>query len=157
MKRRKRRSKRMKVMHLWDGSEVAKAVPYLRSVLASLREHWLDVLNAQRRLDLAAPLKKPAKCQQILAEESRKDERQRAQDRFEDALKELNGIDVFLLDPVLGLALIPFRKGDELAWFIFEQFAPHGVIGWRNHDDPIEECRPLNLLQEAAVGEPVPN
>ena len=49
MKRRRERSKPMRVMRLWSWSEVAKAVPYLRSIVGSLREHWLDV---GRRVDV---------------------------------------------------------------------------------------------------------
>lgn len=150
MKRRER-SGRMRVMHLWDWSEATKAVPYLHSVIGSLREHWLEVLTAKRQLDKSSTRKAPAKRQQLVEENMRRDEAQRAQDRFEDALEELNRIDVFLIDPVCGLGLIPFRKEDDLAWYVFDHFAPRGVVGWRYHDDPIEECRPLNLLHDAVA------
>lgn len=147
MRRRKEKTERMRVLHLWNSSEVTKAAAYLRSVIGSLREHWLEVLAAQRRLD-QEPEKAGMKCAQILEQESRNDERQRAQARFDDALEELNKLDVFLLDPVQGLALVPFRKEDDLAWFIFDHFSTDGVIGWRYHADPIEECRSLSLLVE---------
>jgi hypothetical protein len=143
MKRRKK-SKQVRTLRLWDWAEVVKAAPYLRSVLGSLREHWLDVLNAERRLEKAdqhaAPLKRP----QLLQRQTFEQEHERAQVKFDDALEELNGLEVYLLDPVQGLALIPFRKGDELAWYIFDHFATDGVIGWRFHQDPIDECRPLD-------------
>ncbi len=58
-------------------------------------------------------------------------------------------IDVYLLDPVRGVALIPFRKEDDLAWYVFDQFCAGGLSGWRFHNDPLEECRPL-----AAEGPP---
>ena len=74
-----------------------------------------------------------------------------AQAKFDDALVELNAIDVFLLDPVQGLALIPFRKEDDLAWYVFDYFTPRGLIGWRYHHDPIEECRPLETQEKTAV------
>ena len=157
MKSRRKRSKRMKVLHLWSWSEAMKAVPYLHSIVGSLREHWLDVLNAQRKLDLADRLKKPAKRQQILEREMLEDDLERGQEKFNDALHELNGIDVFLLEPVRGLALIPFRKEDDLAWYVFDHFAPPGVVGWRYHNDAIEECKPLSLLPGAIIGDPVKN
>ena len=149
MKRRRKRPKSMRVMHLWSFSEVTKAVPYLRSITSSLREHWLDVLTTQRQLDRATQTKSPAKREQILEEETRKDERQRAQNKFEEALEELNRIDVFLLDPVRGTALLPFRKEDDLAWYVFDLFTSAGLVGWRLHNDPIDECRPLQVLQDA--------
>ena len=39
----------------------------------------------------------------------------------------------------------------------FDQFAVRGLIGWRYHHDPIEECRPLSLLQEPVASDPVSN
>jgi hypothetical protein len=155
MKPRRKRSGRMQVMRLWDWSEVTKAVPYIRSVIASLREHWLEVLNFQSQLDRSAKRKAPAKRQQLLEKETRQDERRRAQAKFDDALEELNRVDAFLLDPVKGLALIPFRKEDDRAWYVFDHFASRGLIGWRHDNDPIEACRPLSLLHEAAVDDAV--
>jgi len=156
MKPRRERSKRMRALRLWSWSEVTKAVAYLHSVIGSLREHWLEVLRAQRQIDLASKQNSPANRQQIIDEASRADERQRAQTKFDDALEELNGIDVFLLDPVKGSALIPFRKEDDLAWYVFDHFAKPGVIGWRYHQDPIEECRPLETPVEATIDDSVP-
>lgn len=148
MKRRER-NERMRVMHLWDWSEVVKAVPYLHSVIGSLREHWLDVLTVQRHLDRAAAQPGLAKRQQMIEMQGHQDERQRAQAKFDDALGELNEIDVFLLDPVRGLALIPFRKEDDLAWYVFDHHSSRGVIGWRFHNDPMDECRPLETTPAA--------
>jgi hypothetical protein len=141
----------MRVMRLWDWSGATKAAPYLHSVIESLREYWLEVLNAERRLQLSTKRKAPARRQQWLDERALQDERQRAQTKFEDALEELNRLDVVLLDPVQGLALIPFRKEDELAWYVFDHFADLGLIGWRYHNDPIEGCRPLESVKSAAV------
>jgi Uncharacterized conserved protein (DUF2203) len=151
MKPRKKKSERMRALRLWSWSEVTKAAPYLRSVIGSLREHWLEVLAAQRRLDKSTQQKSPLSRAQMIEHEARKDERQRAQDKFDDALEELNRVEVFLLDPVQGMALIPFRKEDDLAWYFFDHFSADGVIGWRYHHDPIEECRPLSLLTEVVV------
>ena len=154
MKPRRKRSKRARTIRLWKKTEAFKAVPYLRSIIGSLREHWLEVLTAERQIDLATQLKKPVKRQQLLEQEKQGDELHRAREKFNDALDELNRLDVFLLEPVRGLALMPFRKQDDLAWYIVDQFAPSGLIGWRKNDDPIEECRPLELLDDAAVGQP---
>ena len=155
MKPRRERSRRVRVMHLWDWTEVTKAVPYLHSVVGSLREHWLEVLNVQRQLSRSAKPKLQGKREQLLEAETQQDERRRAQGKFDDALEELSRIDVFLLDPVKGLVLIPFRKDDDLAWYVFDRFARDGLIGWRNHNDPIGECRPLSLLHEKAVTDAV--
>lgn len=146
MKNRKEKTNRLRALRLWDWNEVLNAVPYLHSVIGSLREHWLEVLAAERQLD-RLPKTGPEKRDQIIARQTGQDERQRAQTKFDDALEELNAVDVFLLDAVQGLALIPFRKEDDLAWYVFDHFAADGVIGWRYHHDPIEECRSLKLLE----------
>lgn len=151
MKRRKGRSKQMQIMHLWNRSDAVKAVPYLRSIIASLRENWLEVLNLKRRLRLATQKKSAPNRQQILDQETQEDDLHRAQTQFDDALEELNRIDVFLLDPVRGSALIPFRKTDDLAWYVFDLYAKIGLVGWRLHNDPMEECRPLSKLDDAAI------
>ncbi|MSQ97166.1 MAG: DUF2203 family protein [Gemmataceae bacterium] len=148
MKRRQEKLDRTRVLRLWTLNETTKAAPYLHSVIGSLREHWLEVLAAQRRLDRAPDQPASVKRTQIIEHQAREDERQRAQADFNDALDELNKIDIFLLDPVQGLALIPFRKGDDLAWFVFNHFSAEGTIGWRCHDDPIEKCRTLSALEK---------
>ncbi len=155
MKRRHRNKKRpVRVIRLWAKEDVEKAVPYLRSVVGSLREHWLAVQSLQREAALLG--RRPAKTRdQILAETSVQENSARAEQRFEDALSELTKIDVFLLDPVQGLALIPFRKEDELAWFVFDNFDKRGLVGWRLHQDALEECRPLKQLDEPVATDSV--
>jgi hypothetical protein len=148
MKRREQ-SNPLHVFHLWDWREVTKAIPYLHSVIDSLREHWLELRHCDRLLERSSRRKEPRKRLEILEETDRAADRARAQTEFEDALAELNRVDAYLLDPAKGLALIPFRKEDDLAWYVFDHFTPRGVIGWRYHSDPIEECRPLTAEPEA--------
>jgi hypothetical protein len=62
---------------------------------------------------------------------------------LEETFDELKAIDVDCLDPAQGLALIPFGKGDELAWYVFDLFSPQGLEAWRFHGDPLEKRRPL--------------
>jgi hypothetical protein len=62
---------------------------------------------------------------------------------LEEAFDELKAIEVYCLDPVQGLALIPFGKGDALAWYVFNLFSPLGLEAWRFHADPLEMRRPL--------------
>ena len=153
MKPRRDRSKHMQVMHLWTWNEVAKAIPYLRSITGSLREHWLDMLHAQRDIDRAAKAKGRPGTQQLLQDQRRFAEREDARAQFNDALDELHGVEAYLLDPVQGTAVMPFRKEDELAWYLFDHFAPPGVIGWRYQNDAESECRPLNVLKDASVND----
>lgn len=151
MKPQRERTNRMQVMHLWTWDQVVKAVPYLRSITGSLREHWLDMHRAQRDLDRSAKNKAESKTRHLVHSQHRLEERDRARGQFEAALDELHGVEAYLIDPVQGTAVMPFRKEDDLAWYVFDHFAPRGVIGWRYEKDPVEECRPLNLLSETSA------
>ena len=151
MKPSKDKANRMHVMHLWSWDEVVKAIPYMTSIVGSLREHWLDVLTAERAIDKAADQHGPATRKQMIDQQTHQDEKQRAQVKFDDALEELTKMDVFLLDPIRGLALIPHRHDDELAWYIFDHFTPRGCIGWRYHSDPMDQCRPLETETTADI------
>ena len=66
-----------------------------------------------------------------------------AEDHFNEALRDLQALDVHCLDPAKGMALIPFGQGDDLAWFLFDLFAPQGLVGWRFDADPPETRRLL--------------
>jgi len=151
MKRRHRNKKRpMRVIRLWSRPEAEKVIPYLRSVVGSLREHWLDMQSADR--DTARIARSPGRPDRarILADESARASKTVARDRFEDALSELSKLDIFLLDPVNGVALIPFGKDDDLAWFVYDQFDEQGLAGWRFHEDAMEQRRPLDQLDGPA-------
>jgi hypothetical protein len=62
---------------------------------------------------------------------------------FEEALEELRELSTVCLDPAAGLALLPFGQGEDLAWFVFDLFAPRGLVAWRLQSDPLEARRPL--------------
>ncbi len=144
----KRKSKRVRVMRLWDWKEAKGAIPYLRSILASLREHWLDARSAQITLDRHISDSSPRSTQKLLREKACQDELSRSQDKFDTALEELAQIDAYLLDPVNGVALMPFRMKDDLAWYYIDLFEPEVFAGWRFHDDPLDVCRPIELVQD---------
>lgn len=144
MKRRRNKEKRaMRALRLWTYDEASRAVPYLRSVVGSLREHWLEAQRQRRASELLASRPGRADRQRLLTGADLHNRQENAENRFNEALEELMRIDVYLLDPVKGVALIPFRKDDDLAWYVFDQFSTPGLSGWRFHDDPLEECRPL--------------
>src|SRR5262245_17710521 len=112
------------VLRLWTHAEAVQALPYLRAVVRSLREHWLHLQQVRlqvRRLD-ARPGRPDRQAMISRAEAAR--DAGRAEDQFNEAESEMEALDVYCLDPAKGLALIPFRQGDDLAWFVFDLFAP---------------------------------
>jgi hypothetical protein len=130
-------------LRLWTYAEAVKALPYLRSIVRSLRERKLEARQVRlqvRRLD-ARPGRPDRQSLILRAEAAR--EAELAADHFDEALRELEALDISCLDPAKGLALIPFRQGDDLAWFVFDLFAPQGLDGWRFHTDSLETRRSL--------------
>ncbi|MCI0684214.1 MAG: DUF2203 family protein [Gemmataceae bacterium] len=145
MKRRRgRRTKRgtLRAIRLWTYADAVKALPYLRSLTNSLREHWLELQSRQLAAKRLHDVRKPTRRDMIALEETLSDVRQ-SEDKFESALEEMMRQDVFLLDPVQGLALVPFQSGDELAWYVLDVFAEDPLTTWRFHKDPLETRRPV--------------
>jgi len=146
MKRnRKRKRREMRVIRLWTYPQANKALPYLHSITGSLREHWLEAqdkrLHVNRLHDALGRLDRG----KILAEELAQEEKSQAEDRFAEDLQELMGLDVYLLDPVRGLAFIPFQKDSDLAWFVYDHF-DDDLKTWRFHQDPLDMRRPIQEL-----------
>jgi hypothetical protein len=111
--------------------------------MGSLREHWLETQSKRRDTERLESRPGRLDRSRILATEALKADQEEAECHFNEALQELLSMDVYLLDPVRGVALIPFRKDDDLAWYVFDQFNKEGLTGWRYHNDPLEQCRPL--------------
>jgi hypothetical protein len=128
---------------LWNYAAALKAVPYFRAVVRSLREHWLQAQGARRQIErLDARPGRPDRQTVIQRAQAARDAEQ-AQREFAETLDELKVLDVYCLDPAQGLALIPFRQGNDLAWFVFDLFTPTGVEAWQLDTDPPERRRLL--------------
>jgi hypothetical protein len=148
MKRRPERSKKedTREVRFWTNEEARKASPYIRSVLASLREHWLEMqVQDGRARKLAAKPGRPDRSSIIVQSEAAR-RCEEARNKFLDAVDELEEIDVFCLDPVHGEAVIPFLNGEQPAWFVFDLFAAEPITQWRYHSDPADTYRPLHEL-----------
>src|SRR2546429_5240235 len=94
-------------VRLWTYAEAVKARPYLRSIVRSLREHWLESQRMRlqmRRLD--ARLGRPDRQALILRAEAARGA-ERATDQFHEAPHEMEALDGYCLDPAKGLALHP--------------------------------------------------
>ena len=139
------------IHRVWSYSEAVKAVPYFRSLLRSLREHWLDMKVARKRLWLmdARPGRPDRKG--LIQRQDIRQEAARAQEELEETSHELLVLDVHSPDPVNGLALVPFTCGADLAWLVVDLFAPEGLAGWRRQTDAPEMRRPLASLPAAVI------
>jgi hypothetical protein len=144
MKRRRRtkRNRSLRVIRLWTQPEAVKALPYVRAIINSLREHWLDAQRKRLEVQRLGRIARPSRTE-LIATEDAGAAQTKAEDAFNEALEELMSMDVFLLDPVQGLALIPFQQEEELAWYVFDWFDEAGLTAWRFHKDPLETRRPM--------------
>jgi hypothetical protein len=144
----KRAKKRVQVIPVWTYSQAVNALPYVTSIMKSLREHQLGAQQyelAARRLE--AKPGRPDRANLIDQEEARR-EAQRSTKRFQQALEELHSLGIFCLDANRGEALIPFSQDQQLAWFVFDLFDSVPLRSWRFHSDPLETRRPVGEEQK---------
>jgi hypothetical protein len=149
MNRKNKRAKRhVHFIPVWTFNQVQRALPYVASIMRSLREHHLAALAQNRnarRLD-ALP-GRPDRHTLIEREDAVRDARE-ADECFQEALEELHTLDIYCLDPARGEALIPFAHEQQLAWFVFDLFQPSYISSWRFHTDPLDTRHPLTDAQK---------
>ena len=139
----KKSRKERRSIRPWTYARAQAALPYLRSVMRSVRDHCLEAqsldLQAKRLADRPG---RPDRAALIAREEALK-AAAKEQDRFDDALNELGRLDVYCIDPLAGVAFIPFVQQDQLAWYVFDLFSDTMLDAWRYHEDPLETRRPI--------------
>jgi hypothetical protein len=155
MAKKHHRARKAQTIQVWTIEQARDAVPYLASVLRSVREYRLEAIRWHRTLDRlnAVPGKPDRKA--ILAMEDAQREATLANDRFQDTVQELLALDVYLLDPIQGLALVPFVQDEQLAWLIFDLFDRDPIQFWRYHTDKLATRRPLAEVREKGGNSPL--
>jgi hypothetical protein len=135
--------RRRQRIRLWDYDEARGAVPYVASVMTSIREHWLEAVGHDLRMRRVT--KKPGRPdrERLIAHAEALEGGRQASEKLQSALEELQALDIYCVDPVQGEALIPFKHSNQLAWFVYNQFERDPLRFWRYHDDPLETRRPL--------------
>lgn len=153
MNRNRKGSKRRKqTIQPWTYEQARGVLPYLRSIVRSLREERLNALaENQKAAVLTARPGRPNRATLIAREEALRNTRA-AEDRFEAALDELHVLDIYCLDPVRGEALVPFIHDEQLAWYVFDLFDDEPFRFWRLHSDPLETRRPRGEAQQGPAG-----
>jgi hypothetical protein len=141
---------RAQTLRVWTYDEALAAVPYISSVLRSIREHALGALaharTAQRLNDRPGRPDRDA----LIAHQDARDQARRADEQFQEAIDELQELDVYCLDPLQGQALIPFVLDEQLAWYIFDLFDLQPLRFWRFQSDPEDTRRPVTPRQTGA-------
>jgi hypothetical protein len=139
---------RRKTIQVWTYEQARHVLPYVGSIMRTLRENRLQAqqhhLQASRLKNRRGRLDR----NNLIAFEEATRCAQEAEARFQDALEELHTLDIYCLDAVRGLALIPFARGEDLAWFIFDLFDNDPLRFWRYHQDTLETRRPITEIPE---------
>jgi hypothetical protein len=143
---RNRTTQPEKNVHLWTYPQAVSAVPYIVSVMRSLRETWLESRFLHRRSEQMA--ERPGKPDRaaLVAEAEMARAAFKADQAFEDAADELRDLGILCEDPALGLALLPCVHQQLLAWIQFDLFSARPLRSWRYHNDPPEYERPIGEL-----------
>jgi hypothetical protein len=154
---RKQRDKKAEAtiaIRLWTYAGARQAVPYLRSLVRSLREGWLEMRQAQEQVrKIEARPGRADRDSLILLEETNHD-LTRAEAKLEDIINEMVALSAYCVDPGAGLAVIPFLSNGVLAWFIFDLFDEEGLVAWRLNTDPLETRRSLSDIEDAVPSVP---
>jgi len=149
----KNKKRRRRILKIWSHAQAKSALPYIASVVRSIRDDRLEAqehhLTAQR---LAQQPGRPNRAAIIALEEATQ-AAERADERFQKAVRELHAIDVYCLDPIQGLALIPFVYENQLAWYVYDLFDEEPLRFWRYHGDSFETRRPLAELEVSTGGD----
>jgi hypothetical protein len=141
---RKRARRRENALRVWSYDQACQALPYVTSVMTSVREHWIEAHTHDRRARELAALPGRPDRKRILAETDEADQAREARGQFEEAADELHGLDIFCIDPLRGEGVIPFVHKEQLAWFLYDLFAPDTLRYWRYHNDPLDSRRPID-------------
>lgn len=150
MKHQKRSRRQQKKVRFWTRERALTAVPYVTSVVQSLREHKLGMQSARLRARRASEQPGKPTRETIIALEEAQKEAHQAKMQYEEALRELQVLNLKCTDPVRGEVLFPFVHDNLLAWLVFELFEDEPLTHWRYRDDPDDCRRPLEDLEKQA-------
>ena len=151
MKRNKSTKARSEAIQVWTLAQAQAAIPYITSIVRSLREHALEVQKYKLTADKLAKLPGRPKRETLIAEQEARRELAYAEQSFQDAADELQTLDVYSLDPVRGHALVPFVHDEQLAWYIFDLHDGTPFRFWRFQSDPDDTRRPITSKQHGIV------
>lgn len=154
MKRRKKAAKAKTVeFPVWTYEQAERALPYITSVMGSIREQYLALVRQQRASRQLAEQPGRPDRQAIIAKDETDRQVRRTEEELTESVSELLKLNVQCVDPVNGLGMIPFVQEGQLAWYVFDLFAEQKLGGWRFHQDALNTRRPL---EEVAQTTPSP-
>lgn len=142
---------RQKAVQIWTYPQALAAVPYISSVMRSLRETWLEARSCERRLKLLTERPGRPDRAALLAHADVSHAIQKAEQAHDDAAQELSDLGILCVDPLRGEALLPCVHQHILAWIHFDLFAQPALRSWRYHSDPPDMERSITELSAHAA------
>jgi hypothetical protein len=143
MKKRRSYQREKAEVKLWTFAEAERALPYVRSILQSLRENALEVNRLElQRQRLAAKPGRPTRAD-LITLDNLQHEVQAATDRYHADLEELQAFGVGCVDPIAGEAIFPFLYEQQVAWFLYNLFEGPHLRWWRFDTDSLNTRRPI--------------
>jgi Uncharacterized conserved protein (DUF2203) len=107
---------------IWTYAEVRAVLPYVASIMGSLREHRLDLLR--HRLSSRRLRAKPGRptLETLLDQEEAAREEGRAGAEYEKTLAELESLGIRCLDSAAGLAIFTVYQDGYLREYVYDLF-----------------------------------
>jgi hypothetical protein len=121
---------------------------YIRSIVRSIREHALEALSHHRTVRRIADRPGRPDRTAIIAQMEAEDQARRADEKFQEAVNDLESLDVLCLDPIQGQALVRFVLDEQLAWYIYDMHDAVPFRFWRFQFDPEDTRRPITPKQK---------
>ena len=113
----------------------ARAVlPYVASILRSLREHRLDALRHHLSAKRLADRPGRPRRDTLLAQEVAAREAGRADEEYQRTLAELESLGIHCLDPVACRAIVTVYQAGRLAEYVYDLFDPQPLRFWAEHE-----------------------
>ncbi len=153
----KNTSREMIRLNPWTLERARLAGRYLRQVLGSLREAYLDHAAAAHRLNKLEHRHGKADTKILLDMEAQKTSLESNHNRIVEAVSEMAAIGAVPGPMHKGIAFLPVVNNKRLAWLIVDLFDESTLAGWRWHGEPESVKHPISEWEALQIAtQPVP-
>jgi len=128
----------------WTLERARSASAYLRQVLGSLREAYLDHAAAAHRLNKLEHRHGKADTKFLMEMDTQRNNLETHHNRIVEAVTEMAAIGAVPGPMHQGIAFLPVVNSKRLAWLIVDLFDEATLAGWRWHGESESVKRPIS-------------
>lgn len=128
----------------WTLLRARSATPYLRQVVASLREAYLEHRASAQRVEKLEHRHGRQTTTLLVDIDDSKKLRHDSHERIVEAVSELATLGAVPGPMHQGIAFLPVVNNKRLAWLIVDIFDDATLSGWRWHGEPESIKRPIS-------------